>query len=91
VSGELHEISAAIGGLQKGQLDAEIAHREIRDDVRAIREKLSCLPPLVQRVDKIEPKVDRLEKIRQRVIGAAAVASVFSGGIGAWLQTKFGG
>lgn len=88
MSGELHEMSAAIGRLQASIEEERGQRRDLWEKLDEINGKLTCLPPLVEKVRKIEPTVAGLARVRERQIGAAAaVAALISafGWLAGWL------
>ena len=85
MSGELHEISAAIGEL-RGEVRAANAQRaEINRKLDAVVRKLDGLSPMVARLDRIEPMVDEHERVNQRAVGFHAALGIGGGVAGSGL------
>jgi len=85
MSGELHEISAAIGEL-RGEVRAANAQRaEINRKLDSVVQKLDGLSPMVARLDRIEPMVDEHERVNQRAVGFHAALGIGGGVAGSGL------
>lgn len=86
MSGELHEISAAIGEL-RAEVRAGAQQREamVRQLIE-MNEKLAAVPQLAASMAEIKPKVEAHERMSNRglgfLFGVSGVSSI--GGAGIW-------
>ena len=85
MSGELHEISAAIGEL-RGEVRAANAQRaDINRKLDEVVRKLDGLAPMTARVDRMERLVDAHEQANQRAAGFHAALGIGGGVAGSGL------
>ena len=79
-SGELHEISLAIGRLQQSIEDSRTDHQKLAQKVDQMDSKLDVIPKLVLRLNRVEPLAFDWQKTKNKALGAIALTSL--GGIG---------
>lgn len=75
VSGELHQISAAIGKLEGLMTALQRGVDTMNADVSAMRASVAKLEPLLDRVSKLEKVVDDLRLTKSKVVGGVVVIS----------------
>jgi hypothetical protein len=94
VSGELHDISVAIGrvqaALESGQRSQEYLRQEIHAAVGKIDavtaqlvEVTAQIGTLAERLDRVEPLVEEWSETRQRAVGFLAGVTLLAGSAGA--------
>lgn len=103
-TGSVHELSRIVGGLQQsiehltrtwGEQDrkATEGRRELHQAVTGLRVDVTKLQEKVEPIAQIDKRVDKLEAVHNRAIGAVwgarAVIAGMGGAVGA-LLTKFG-
>ncbi len=85
MSGELNQISQAIGALQ-ADANAAQRHREaVWQELRTISEKLTVVPQLVADVTAMKPAVEDWKATKQRGLGYLACAGLAGSAITAAL------
>lgn len=75
VSGELHQISAAIGKLEGLMTALQRSVDTMNADVSSMRASVAKLEPLLDRVTKLEKVVDDLRLTKTKVVGGVVVIS----------------
>lgn len=75
VSGELHQISAAIGKLEGLMTALQRSVDTMNADVSSMRASVSKLEPLLDRVTKLEKIVDDLRLTKTKIVGGVVVIS----------------
>lgn len=87
MTGEIHEISAALGQLRAEAQQASASRRVLHEKLDGIAKSVGDIAKLVEvqkhRIDKVEPVVENLERMRNRGLGVLACITVVSGGVGA--------
>ena len=83
MTGDLHEISAAIGGLRSITEEHSRQTERIFVKLDELAGFLSPLPALIDRMNKIEPLVNSLEADRQRGKGILVGIALACGGAAA--------
>lgn len=82
MSGELHEISLAIGRLEAQNQEALTQRREIWVQLNDINRKVSTIEPLEKKFQKMETELLTWTDARSKAAGAFIVLSVMAGALG---------
>lgn len=82
MSGELHEISMAIGKLEEHAAEGMRQRGALWGKLDEISHKLDRVPMIESRLDAIEPEVAAWTDARRKAAGALIVLTAMSGGIG---------
>lgn len=97
MSGELNQISLAIGALQADAEEAIRQREAICDELKAINRKLETLPDLAHRVAAMEPEVKAWADARRKASGALLLLTACAGAFGflggvlkTWLASRLG-
>ena len=97
MTGELNQISLAIGALRADAEEAIRQREAICDELKAINRKLEMLPDLGRRVAAMEPEVRAWADARRKAAGALFVLTACAGAFGflggllkSWLSSRFG-
>lgn len=85
-TGDLHQISVAIGALQAKAEESGRDVEAIFQQIREINQKLAPLPALVADVAALKPKVEAHERLKNRglgfLFGISGTSSI--GAVGLW-------
>ena len=92
-TGELHQISQAIGALQAKTDEGGRQHQETNEKLDELMAMIAPLKDLPQRVLSVEIKMERMAMTKARATGFIAGVSAVGGIAGSvltWVLAKFG-
>lgn len=90
MTGQIDQISAAIGALQADARTARDEHTQTANTLKNITEKLDLLLPVVKDVAEMKPHIEDYKRLKQRGLGIIAGVGLTGGGFGAALTHWLG-
>jgi hypothetical protein len=93
MTGELHEISLAIGRLEAGEAERIRQVSALFRKLDELKEDVAEIKPVVATVNALKPEVEDWTRTKNRAMGAIALLSCIAmvmGWAGQWLAKKLG-
>lgn len=90
MSGQLHEISQAIGRLEAAAEEHQRQNLTLFRKLDELHNQVADLAPVVETVKAIKPEVEDWTRTKNKALGVLAVLSAVMGAAGSWIVEHLG-